>query len=196
MNISRRDLLVTGAAATLGAWSPSIIAGESSERPFPIGNTPPSEWYLWMVRRSTGEEYNEVYVRNGQLVISGYNRLCHCLRDVRAPLNEQVVQIDINLLNLLFSTQQWMKIHGQMRPLMINSGYRTIANNSRLENAARNSMHLHGRAADFFIDGLSTRYLSDLLRWFRRGGVGLYLNNRSNFVHADTGPVRTFGRIR
>ena len=122
--------------------------------------------------------------------IPGYVKLCHALRDTRAPQSEQVVQIDVRLLNLLFATQQWMKIHNQYRPLMITSGYRTLKTNNSLENAAKNSMHLQGRAADFYIDGLPSKYLSDLVKYFQEGGVGLYVTK--HFVHVDTGRVRSW----
>ncbi len=156
--------------------------------PYPITSTPPSVWDLWLVRRSTGQEYREAYVIDNSVHMPGYIKLCQALRDVRAPSSEQTVQMDLQLLNLLFAVQQWLKINNAYRPLLINSGYRTIANNNRLENAARNSMHLYGKAADFFIEGLPNRYLSDLVGRFQQGGTGLYLD--SGFVHADTGRLR------
>lgn len=162
----------------------------ATQYPYPIGNVPPPIWDLWLVRRSTGEEYRDAYVMDGQLNIPGYARMCQALRDTRAPKPEQVVQIDLKLLNLLFATQQWMKIHNQMRPLMINSGYRTISSNGNTEGAAKNSMHTYGKAVDFYIDGLPVKYLGDLVRWFKEGGVGFYLDK--HFIHVDTGRERVW----
>lgn len=194
--MNRRNFIAAGASGLLVPASALVQAKVTGtitapeKYPYPIGNTPPSVWDLWLVRKSTGEEYNDAYVEDGRLSIPGYNKMCHALRDVRAPKAQQVVQIDLKLLNLLFATQQWMKIHNQMRPIFINSGYRTLANNANTEGAAKDSMHTRGKAADFYIDGLPSRYLADFVKWFREGGVGLYVNK--HFVHVDTGSIRTW----
>lgn len=128
-----------------------------------------------MIRRANGkrEEYREKYVEHGQVYIPGYVRLCEALRDVYAPAKEQVVQMDLKLLNLLFAVQQWMKINGQYRPLIVNSGYRTSRSNANLENAAKNSMHLYGKAADFYIENLPTKYLGELIEILQRRRHGI-----------------------
>jgi uncharacterized protein YcbK (DUF882 family) len=185
--MDRRIFLQSAAGAAAFGSFPSMA---KAEPPFPIGKQPPNEWRLWIQRQVTGEEYKETYVANGVVSIPGYNRLCHGFRDVRAPVDEQVVQIDLRLMNLMFSIQQWLNIHKQPRPLVVLSGYRTIKNNQNTEGASRNSMHVHGRAADFYIDGLSTQKLGDMVRWFQAGGVGLYAGSR--FIHVDTGPLRTW----
>ena len=135
--MNRRNFLAAGASGLILPTS----AMAQVKYPYTIGNTPPPIWDLWLVRKSTGEEYKDAYVADGQLSVPGYTKMCHALRDVKAPKQEQVVQIDLKLLNLLFATQQWMKIHNQMRPIFINSGYRTMANNAHTEGAAKNSMH-------------------------------------------------------
>lgn len=188
--LNRRNFI---AAAASGIILPSTVLAQPQAQqayPYPIGNIPPPIWDLWLVRKSTGEEYRDAYVEDGKLFVPGYNKMCQALRDTRAPKDEQVVQIDLKLLNLLFATQQWMKIHNQMRPIVINSGYRTIFNNGNIEGAAKNSMHTRGKAADFYIDGLPSKYLADFVKWFKEGGVGLYVNK--HFVHIDTGSVRSW----
>ena len=47
-----------------------------------------------------------------------------------------------------------------------------------------------GKAIDVRIPGVSAEYLGKLMRWLSRGGVGVYDNR--NFVHIDTGRVRTW----
>jgi uncharacterized protein YcbK (DUF882 family) len=136
----------------------------------------------------TGEEYRESYADNGRLLVPGYTRLCHALRDPREEPASQVVRMDVKLLNLLFATQQWMKVHKQERPLVITSGYRSRRTNGQIEGASKNSMHQDGKAVDFYIDGLSVKYLSDLTKFFREGGVGMYPDQ--HFVHVDTGVQR------
>ena len=179
---------VQGKPASPVAATPVVVPSPAVVKPYPLGAAPPPVFDLWMVRMDTGEEYKEAYADHGRLVVPGYNRLCHALRDLREVPASQVVRIDVKLLNLLFATQQWMKIHKQQRPLVITSAYRSRRTNSQIEGAAKNSMHQEGKAVDFYIDGLPVKYLSDLTKFFREGGVGMYPNR--HFVHVDTGVQR------
>lgn len=185
MELSRRsfltNLVTIPALTSAGLWIPGVSYGQDAA---------PRTWTLWLQRQDTGEEYRETYVENNELLIPGYNRVCHALRDSGAPNGRQVVQIDLRLLNLMFSVQQWLRINKKERPLVVLSGYRTIEKNARTENAALDSMHIHGRACDFRIEGLPTRTLGDLVKWFQAGGVGFYAESR--FIHMDTGKPRTW----
>jgi uncharacterized protein YcbK (DUF882 family) len=72
---------------------------------------------------------------------------------------------------------------GKEIPLIINSGYRTVAYNSTLKNASKHSQHLYGYAADIHMPGVS---IKDLTRYARNvspnhGGVGVY----GSFLHFD-----------
>lgn len=207
--LGRRDFLIRGGAcaAVLG-WpvlgqaavgtpasplapavaQPLLGPAPALAKPYPLGAAPPPVFDLWMVRMDTGEEYRESYADHGVLVVPGYTRLCHALRDLREVPASQVVRMDLKLLNLLFATQQWMKIHKQQRPLVITSAYRSRRTNGQIEGAAKNSMHQEGKAVDFYIDGLPVKYLSDLVKFFQEGGVGMYPDR--HFVHVDTGQLR------
>jgi uncharacterized protein YcbK (DUF882 family) len=55
---------------------------------------------------------------------------------------------------------------------------------------ARNSFHLHGRAADLAVPGRPLGMVRRAARALRVGGVGYY--PASGFVHVDTGPVRSW----
>jgi hypothetical protein len=63
-------------------------------------------------------------------------------------------------------------------PLEILSGYRTPASNQKLREAgvpaARQSLHMVGRAADIRIANLNAEVLGGLVKSFRQGGVGFY----------------------
>ena len=183
-----------GPAKALAAASAPVakptVAGLASltAKPYPLGGVAPPVFDLWMVRMDTGEEYKEAYAEQGRLVVPGYNRLCHALRDLREKPASQVVRMDVKLLNLLFATQQWMKVHKQQRPLVITSAYRSRRTNGQIEGAAKNSMHQDGKAVDFYIDGLPVKRLADLVKFFREGGVGMYPDR--HFVHVDTGELR------
>lgn len=177
------------AAASAPVGKPNVAGLASlTAKPYPLGGVAPPVFDLWMVRMDTGEEYKEAYAEQGRLVVPGYNRLCHALRDLREVPASQVVRMDVKLLNLLFATQQWMKVHKQQRPLVITSAYRSRRTNGQIEGAAKNSMHQDGKAVDFYIDGLPVKRLADLVKFFREGGVGMYPDR--HFVHVDTGELR------
>ncbi len=179
----------TPAAASTAVAKPNVSGlASSTARPYPLGGVAPPVFDLWMVRMDTGEEYKEAYAEQGRLVVPGYNRLCHALRDLREKPDSQVVRMDVKLLNLLFATQQWMKVHKQQRPLVITSAYRSRRTNGLIEGAAKNSMHQDGKAVDFYIDGLPVKRLADLVKFFQEGGVGMYPDR--HFVHVDTGELR------
>jgi uncharacterized protein YcbK (DUF882 family) len=76
----------------------------------------------------------------------------------------------------------------------IISGYRSPRTNAMLRDrsngVAKNSLHTQGRAIDVRLSGRDTRRLRDAAVALRHGGVGYYA--RSDFVHLDTGRVRTW----
>jgi len=55
---------------------------------------------------------------------------------------------------------------------------------------AKGSLHLQGRAIDIRLEDVSSAVLRDAAQELRQGGVGYY--RRSDFVHVDTGRVRTW----
>lgn len=82
-----------------------------------------------------------------------------------------------------------MKIENHYgRPVIVNSGCRSIKKNRRV-GGARKSYHLRCMAADIKVAGVSK---TSLLRFVRRlpgrGGVGTYCRN--SIVHVDVGPRR------
>jgi len=74
----------------------------------------------------------------------------------------------------------------------IISGFRSSATNEKLRanggGQAKNSQHIHGKAADVRLKGVPTAVLRDLAVALKRGGVGWY--PKSDFVHVDTARVR------
>jgi uncharacterized protein YcbK (DUF882 family) len=55
---------------------------------------------------------------------------------------------------------------------------------------AKHSLHMEGRALDVRLAGTSCAKLRDLALELQAGGVGYYA--KSNFVHIDTGRVRSW----
>lgn len=167
----RRALALGGAAAL-----PSVALAED-----PFWRQPR---VLNLKRAATGELVSATYWKNGNWDLEGYVKLCHVLRDVRA---NETVQVDRSLLDILFGMTKWLAAKGYSDPLLVTSGFRSKATNSRLEGAAQNSMHLFGRAADITVPGFSIKELSDMGKHFK-AGVGLYEKRR--FLHVDTGRER------
>lgn len=116
-----------------------------------------------------------------------YKTACYLLRDVQ---QNKLASIDLRLLDLICAVQAWLKHYGYNSPIMVNSGFRTVKTNLSLEGAAKNSMHLYGRAIDFSIPNLPPFELAKIAAQFRAGGIGIYPNQ--NFIHLDTGGVRVW----
>jgi uncharacterized protein YcbK (DUF882 family) len=99
---------------------------------------------------------------------------------------KEVKPIDLGVYYILAMVQAEF----QGRPIMVTSGYRTKATNDRLKrqgiDAARQSFHLLGRAADIQIDGVPAAHLAALGSNLRLGRVGIY----ATYIHLDTGPQR------
>ncbi|HEU4851772.1 MAG TPA: DUF882 domain-containing protein [Telluria sp.] len=150
---------------------------------------------LTLVRPQTGERARVLYWKDGEVIDSAYQELCHVLRDVNG---KRSAPIDPKLFETLWGTQAFIERYGITQPLEILSGYRTAESNNRLREqgipAARQSLHLQGKAADVRIPRLSAEVLGGLVRSFRTGGVGFYYRNgpAGGWIHADTGLQRTW----
>lgn len=191
--MDRRGFLM-GAAGLLipgqlvaGEWS-----GWSSDTRAPKGSAV-DFWdqprRLTVRRNQNKEALDIVYHANGRLHDDGYRQICWLMRDLRAG---EAVAIDPRVLDLMCAMQAWVGYYGYRKPFLITSGYRTRKTNEGLEGAAKNSMHLYGKAADIIIPDLPVSFIGQLAQQYAAGGVGFYPS--SGFVHIDTGRVRSWGR--
>lgn len=207
---SRRDFLQQGMRlAALGALSTPLI-GAARAQQAPAGLEPPPDLFdaqlldidfwvkprtLSVVRSQTGERAKVLYWKDGEIIDAAYQELCHLLRDVNG---KATAPIDPKLLETLWGTHAFIARYGFTQPLEILSGYRTPASNQRLREAgvpaARQSLHLQGKAADIRIAHLNEEVLGGLVRSFRQGGVGYYYRSgaKGGWIHADTGLNRTW----
>lgn len=140
---------------------------------------------IWVQRPSTGDEVVARYYDHGQINMDEYLKVCRLMRDTRAGVS---AYIDIEVLDLVFAMQKWLVSWGVDKPVIIQSGYRSLSTNLNTEGAAKNSMHMRGQALDIRMPGVPVAYLGRLASIFGVGGVGFYISK--NFVHADTGMVR------
>jgi uncharacterized protein YcbK (DUF882 family) len=148
-----------------------------------------------VTRPASGERAKILYWKDGDVIDSAYQELCHLLRDVNG---KETAPIDPKLFETLWGTQAFVARYGIEQPLEILSGYRTATSNRKLIEsgvpAARQSLHIEGRAADIRIANLNAEVLGGLVRSFRQGGVGFYYRAgpRGGWIHADTGLKRTW----
>jgi uncharacterized protein YcbK (DUF882 family) len=150
---------------------------------------------LSVIRPQSGEKANVLYWRDGEVIDSAYQELCHIMRDVNG---KETAPIDPKLFETLWGTQAFVARYGIEQPLEILSGFRTAKSNTRLIEqgvpAARQSLHIEGKAADIRIANLNSEVLGGLVRSFRQGGVGFYYRAgaKGGWIHADTGLNRTW----
>ena len=68
------------------------------------------------------------------------------------------------------------------------TAYRCPTHNARTPNAAHNSYHVYGQAADFHIDGVEPAEIAKYAESIGVKGIGLY----DTFVHIDTRKTKSF----
>jgi uncharacterized protein YcbK (DUF882 family) len=115
-------------------------------------------------------------------------KLQHLLRDYRVDeQHEMDPRLYVQLSDLA-------RAAGYEARYDVISGYRSPATNQHLHDAghgvAEHSLHMQGRAMDVRLRGCPLARLHELALAAKRGGVGYY--PRSNFIHVDTGTVRSW----
>jgi uncharacterized protein YcbK (DUF882 family) len=136
----------------------------------------------------TGERLEVEYVSRGHYLPDALASINHLLRDFRT---HDVHAIDPLLLDLLHALSI---ATGTQHPFEVISGYRSPATNQHLRDrssgVASGSLHMVGKAIDIRVRDVRLSALRDAARALARGGVGYY--PASDFVHVDTGRVRTW----
>lgn len=136
----------------------------------------------------TGEQLSTVFWQDGRLVPDALAAIDYHLRDFRTG---DVRPIDPGLLDLLHRLSSLMDYQ---EPIHVISGYRSPKTNAMLakrsNRVAKNSYHLRGRAIDIRLPERGLGELRRAAQGLACGGVGYY--PKSDFVHVDTGPVRTW----
>jgi uncharacterized protein YcbK (DUF882 family) len=180
-------------AATAAATMPSATMPPASTQQLRLGEIPRDFWQrprsLRLKRQATGEYINVVYWKDGVLVPEGYWKICALMRDVRANM---MTSMDPLMLDVLRGVLGYYEAWKWPHPLVVTSGYRTLATNNALskEGAAKNSMHLYGKATDLYMPGVPAKDIGMLGLYMAQGGVGFYPGR--GFTHLDTGRLRTW----
>lgn len=169
---TRRRLLALG-AATLALPLPAAAARPRS---------------LSFLHLHTGERLTSTYFADGSYLRPELDAIDHVLRDHRT---NEVRPIDPSLLDLV---HELVRALGSNSPIEVISGYRSPATNAMLAagsgRVARHSLHMDGMAIDLRLGDVRLAHLRDAALAMRAGGVGYY--PRSDFVHVDTGRVRSW----
>lgn len=103
------------------------------------------------------------------------------LKEFQCKDGNYEVRLDSRLLEKL---QQLREKIG--RPIMINSGYRTVEHNKSV-GGSPNSQHILGKAADITASGMTPKKIAAMAEEIGFGGIGIY----STFVHVDVRKVKS-----
>lgn len=148
---------------------------------------------LKLLNVHTNERAVIVFKRNGRYDQAGLREINHILRDWR---RDEPTKMDPQLLDLLWTAYQ---ATGSNEYINVICGYRAPATNGMLRNkssgVAKNSLHMQGKAIDFFIPGVPLAKLRAIGLQIAYGGVGYYPKSGSPFVHMDTGSARHWPRM-
>ncbi|MCI5221647.1 MAG: DUF882 domain-containing protein [Candidatus Electrothrix sp. AR4] len=184
--MNRRSFLILGVKTAVGfimarvtpAWAgvPSPVSGDIKPRMLSFYHT------------HTHERLDITYASDGVYDPVALNKINIYLRDFRTA---EVYPIDPVVLDILWTVRQKMCCDSAYEVI---SGYRSPRTNKKLRNrskgVAKRSLHMLGMAVDVRLSGQQTRTVRDCAVSLKSGGVGYYAG--SNFVHIDTGRVRTW----
>jgi uncharacterized protein YcbK (DUF882 family) len=148
----------------------------------------PAERWLELTNTHTGEVVKVTFRNAEGYVPEALKQLQHVLRDHRSNEAHEMDPV-------LFDQLSDLALAAKREPRYeIISGYRSPKTNAMLHaqsnGVSERSLHMQGRAMDVRLKDFSTADLRDLALAAKRGGVGYY--ERSNFVHIDTGRVRSW----
>ena len=165
-------------AATPALASPAINSGKGDYRS------------IHLYSKRLGESVNTVYWIEGEYIDEALAEISHILRDWRI---DRAKSMDPRAIDVLAAAH---KLLDTDEPFEAISGYRSPETNAMLRRrsrgVARNSYHIRAMAVDVRLRTRSVGQMFNAAVACQGGGVGRY--SRSNFVHMDCGPVRTWGR--
>ena len=137
----------------------------------------------------TAERLDTLYRNRNGYVEPALRNLNRLFRDFRTG---EIARIDPRLYDILHA----LSVTCGGGTFEIISGYRSPKTNKMLRRTggggvAKRSLHMDGKAVDVRLVGCDTARLRDAALALGAGGVGYYPD--SDFVHIDTGPVRSWG---
>lgn len=177
MSFSRRHILKLGMAAAAPFAMPRMASALAASR----------ELSFYHVH--TGETLTAAYFDQGQYQPDALSAIDRLMRDWRT---DTVHPIDPAVYDQLFRLQAKVETAGTFH---IICGYRSPATNAMLsersDGVAKHSLHMDGKALDLNLPGRDLAQLHAAALSLAAGGVGYY--PASDFIHMDTGRVRSWG---
>ena len=176
----RCRLALIAAAAMLALAVPDLHAAAAA--------TSESQRRLELTNLHGGEKLTVTFHDERDIAPDALAAMRHLLRDYR--VNEEH-DIDFGLFMQLTDLARECGVPAKYEVI---SGYRSPVTNAKLRAAghvvAEKSQHMEGHAIDVRLKDCPLARLRELALAAKRGGVGFY--PRSNFVHIDTGRVRSW----
>lgn len=178
--MNRRTFLSNSICSSMvGVFTPSILNAGI--------NDPSKNKSIKLNNQNTNEKLEVTFWRNDWFDADAFEEIEYFFRDWREDATHK---IDPYLIDLLFNISQ--KIGGD-KEIIVLSGYRTPKTNLWLQKhpkyrAAKDSLHMFGRAVDFTVPSKKLSTVRDYARSFQSGGVGYYPGK--HFIHVDTGRER------
>ena len=143
---------------------------------------------LNMISRRTGERFKGIYCIDNEYIPEILEEISFFMRDWR---RNEIKTIDRRTIDIIAASHKLLDTN---EPYTLLSGYRSAKTNAMLRrrsrSVARHSLHMTGQAADIRLSSRSVKQVFKAAAKCSGGGVGRYY--RSNFVHMDCGPVRTW----
>lgn len=181
----RRVLLALGGvagSAAVGATAPALATP-------PVLKGAGDVRMIKLVNPHTGDSLSSVYWVEGQYIPEVMAQIDHVMRDWRQDIAHR---ISPNVIDIMSAAHRLLDTS---EPYTLFSGFRSRQTNAMLRRnsraVARESYHTRGMAADLHLSSRSVRQMAAAAARLESGGVGRY--SRSNFVHMDCGPVRSWG---
>lgn len=179
MDLSRRQFLTRSAVLGAGLYLPGRAFASLAAEP---------ERSLSLYNTHTGESLKRVFWAEGVFIPESLAEINKLLRDHRT---NDIAAIDPQLLMLLGNITSLV---GPGNTLHVISGYRSPQTNQALaaqsNGVAKHSLHMDGKAIDIRLPGRDLADLRNSAMSLKGGGVGYY--PKSQFVHVDTGRVRSW----
>lgn len=181
-SLSRRGILRAFAAT-------AVVAAPYSANAFSISRGAGDIRRVSMYSGRTGESVDTVYWIDGEYIDEALKEINYFMRDWRT---DGVVPMDQRNIDIVAAAWRLLDVN---EPYLLLSGYRSPKTNAMLRSksrrVAKNSLHMKGQAADLRLKSRSVSQMVHAASSINAGGVGKY--TRSNFVHMDCGPVRSWG---
>lgn len=180
--LTRRSVLRAFAATT-------IVAAPTYSNAFGILRGAGDIRRIRMYSGRTGESMDTIYWIEGDYIKDALKEINYFMRDWRT---DQTKSMDARTVDIMAASHSLLDVN---EPFMLLSGYRSPKTNAMLRSrsraVAKNSLHMKGQAADLRLKSRSVSQMARAAISCSSGGVGKY--SRSNFVHMDCGPVRSWG---